>query len=103
MSWGDDPKVNAVLDNVDTAPIDDKLRATLKLLGKLTKAHEVNVGDIKTVLAAGVTKQQIEDALAVCFAFNIITRIADTFEFEVGPRAAFDGGARFLLKRGYNI
>jgi alkylhydroperoxidase family enzyme len=101
MSWGDDAKVQAVLADVDTAPIDDKLRATLKLLGKLTKNHEISADDIRPVLALGVTKSQIEDAFAVCFAFNVIDRLADTFEFEVGPRAAFDGGARHLLKRGY--
>ena len=103
MSWGDDPKVEAVLADVDSAPISDKLKATLKLLGKLTKQHEVTVDDMKTVLATGATKAQIEDALAVCFAFNVITRLADTFEFEVGPRAHFDGGARHLLKRGYSV
>ena len=35
------------------------------------------------------------------FAFNVITRLADTFEFEEGPPASFDAGARRLLGRGY--
>ena len=103
MSWGDDPKVEAVLADVDKAPISDKLKATLSLLRKVTKEHAVTVDDMRTVLAAGVSKQQIEDALAVCFAFNVITRLADAFEFHVGPRAAFDGGAKHLLKRGYKL
>jgi hypothetical protein len=103
MSWDDDPKVEAVLADVDKAPISDKLKATLKLLGKVTKEHAVTVDDMKAVLAVGVTKQQIEDALAVSFAFNVITRLADAFEFHVGPRAAFDGGAKHLLKRGYML
>jgi hypothetical protein len=90
-----------VLADVDTAPIDDKLRATLKLLRKLTKEHAVTADDMRAVLAAGVSKQQIEDALAVCFAFNIITRLADTFQFYVGPRSHFDAGAKMLLTRGY--
>lgn len=103
MSWQDDDKVNAVLADVDTAPISDKLKATLRMLRKLTIEHAVTAEDMKTVLAAGVTKSQIEDALAVCFAFNVITRLADAFEFAVGPRAAFDGGAKHLLKRGYKL
>jgi hypothetical protein len=61
----------------------------------------VTVDDMRAVLTAGVTKRQIEDALAVCFAFNVITRLADTFEFFVGPRSHFDAGAKFLLSRGY--
>ncbi len=103
MSWGDDPKVEAVLADIDKAPISDKLKATLRLIGKVTKEHSVTVDDMKAVLAAGVSKQQIEDALAVSFAFNVITRLADAFEFHVGPRAAFDGGAKHLLKRGYKL
>jgi hypothetical protein len=90
-----------VLADVETAPIDDKLRATLKLLRTLTKEHAVSPADIKAVLAIGVTKSQVEDAFAVCFAFNVIDRLADTFEFHVGPRAHFDIGAKMLLSRGY--
>ncbi|HZM95059.1 MAG TPA: hypothetical protein VFB92_16630 [Vicinamibacterales bacterium] len=48
-----------------------------------------------------MTRRQIEDALNVGFAFNVITRLADTFEFEVGPPAAFDAAAKMLLTRGY--
>lgn len=61
----------------------------------------MSADDVRQVLAAGVTRGQIEDALNVGFAFNVITRIADTFEFEVGPPGAFDAGARMLLGRGY--
>ncbi len=90
-----------MLADLDTAPIDEKLRATLRLLGKLTKNHVVSPEDMKAVLETGVTTSQIEDALAVCFAFNVIDRLADTFEFHVGPRAHFDAGAKALLSRGY--
>ena len=53
------------------------------------------------MLALGVTRSQVEDALDVAFAFNVINRLADAFEFHVGPDAAFAAGARHLLKRGY--
>jgi hypothetical protein len=48
-----------------------------------------------------VTREQIEDALDVGFAFNVITRLADTFSFEVGPATAFEAAAKMLLSRGY--
>jgi hypothetical protein len=90
-----------VLADLDAAQIDDKLRVTLRLLRKLTKDHEVTADDMKVVLAAGVTKAQIEGALAVSFAFNVLDRLADTFEFHVGPRSHFDAAAKVLLTRGY--
>lgn len=94
--------VSAVLTDLSTAPISAALRATLELLGKVTRQHDaVSADDMRAVLAAGVTRAQIEDALNVCFAFNVITRLADTFEFEVGPPSSFDAGARMLLGRGY--
>ena len=95
--------MTAALENVDAAPIEEPLRATLRLLRKLTKEHAVTADDIRTVLAAGVTKQQIEDALAVCFCFNVIDRCADTFEFYVPGPEAFASSAKMLLTRGYKL
>lgn len=95
--------VDAVLADLDSAPIAEPLRATLRLLRKLTKEHSVTADDMRTVLAAGVTKQQIEDALAVCFCFNVIDRCADTFEFHVPGPAGFATSAKFLLTRGYKL
>ena len=91
-----------MLNNIDRAPIAEPLRATLGLLRKVTRAHEsVTADDIRAILRLGVTREQLEDALDVAFAFNVITRLADTFNFEVGPAASFEAGAKMLLSRGY--
>jgi alkylhydroperoxidase family enzyme len=91
-----------VLSDLERAPIAEGLRATLAFLRKVARDHDaVSADDVRQVLAAGVTRRQIEDALNVGFAFNVITRLADTFEFEIGPAASFDAGARMLLGRGY--
>ena len=73
----------------------------LRLLRKLTREHAVDADDMRSVLAAGVSREQIEDALAVCFAFNTIDRLADAFAFFVPGPKAFEAGAKFLLARGY--
>jgi alkylhydroperoxidase family enzyme len=96
--------VQAVLDDLASAPIAEPLRATLGFLSKVTRDHQaVTTEDIAALLALGVTRAQIEDALAVGFCFNVITRLADTFAFEVGSPASFDAGARSLLTRGYRL
>jgi alkylhydroperoxidase family enzyme len=91
-----------VLDDLERAPIAEPLRATLAFLRKVTREHQaVTPDDVRRLLELGITRAQIEDALNVGFAFNVITRLADTFEFEVGSPASFDAGARHLLGRGY--
>ena len=92
-----------MLENVEAAPIEEPLRATLKLLRKVTKERTVTADDMRAVLAAGATKEQIEDALAVCFCFNVIDRCADTFEFFVPGPQGFAMSAKFLLSRGYKL
>ena len=100
-AYHDEAKVSAVLADLETAPIEEPLRATLRLLDKLTREHAVTADDMRAVLAAGISHEQIEDALAVSFAFNTTDRLADAFGFFVPGPKAFETGARFLLRRGY--
>jgi uncharacterized peroxidase-related enzyme len=100
-AYHDEAKVSAVLADLETAPIEEPLRATLRMLGKLTAKHAVTSDDMRAVLAAGVSREQIEDALAVSFAFNTTDRLADAFGFFVPGPKAFEAGAKVLLRRGY--
>ena len=100
-AYRDEKKVSTVLSNLDTASIEEPLRATLLMLGKLTREHAVDADDMRAVLAAGASRQKIEDALAVCFSFNVIGRLADAFGFFVPSPKAFEAGAKYLLARGY--
>ena len=101
MAYQDEAKVQAVLSDLETAPIEEPLRATLRLLGKLTREQAVNADDMRAVLSAGVSSEQVEDALSVCFAFNTTNRLADAFGFSVPGHQDFEAGAKFLLRRGY--
>jgi AhpD family alkylhydroperoxidase len=100
-AYQDGAKVQAVLDDLESAPIGEALRATLRMLGKLTREGKVSAGGVRDVLSAGASRQQVEDALAVCAAFNTTDRLADAFGFELLSPEAFEAGAKYLLKRGY--
>ncbi len=101
QAYQDGAKVQAVLADLESAPVEDGLRATLRMLGKLTWEGTVGAEDMRQVLSAGVSREQVEDALAVCAAFNTTGRLADAFGFEVLSPEGFEAGAKFLLKRGY--
>lgn len=98
---GDDEVVRAVLTDPETAPIAAGLRATLRLLGTLVRERRVGADDVRAVLAAGVSRRQVEDALAVCAAFDTTNRLADAFDFTVLSPEGFESGAKYLLRRGY--
>jgi uncharacterized peroxidase-related enzyme len=100
-AYQDGPKVAAVLADLESAPVEEGLRATLRMLGKLTREGKLGAGDMREVLSAGVSRQQVEDALAVCAAFSTTGRLADAFGFEVPSPEGFEAGAKYLLKRGY--
>jgi hypothetical protein len=71
------------------------------MLRKLVRENAVSGEDMQAVLAAGASREQIEDALAVCFAFDTTNRLANAFQFFVPGPAGFEAGAKFLLARGY--
>jgi uncharacterized peroxidase-related enzyme len=101
QAYQDSAKVQTVLADLESAPIEEGLRATLRMLGKLTREGKVSAGDMRQVMSAGISRQQVEDALAVCAAFNTTDRLADAFGFELLSPEDFEAGAKYLLKRGY--
>ena len=87
-----------------TAPIDEKLRAMLGFVEKVTiLPSEVRSEDLTPVLAAGVTPAGVREALHVVAMFSMITRLADAFGFGIPDDAAFDAGAKSLVKFGYKL
>jgi hypothetical protein len=80
--------------------IRDRARAAL-MLRKLCREHTLTPDDMRTALSTGVSREQVKDALGVCFAFNITVRLANAFGFALASPKAFDTGAKYLLKRGH--
>jgi len=93
-----------VLNDYTSAPIDEKLRATLALLEKMTLDHRsLGPDDVRKVIRAGVSRQAIQDALEVAFLFNIYDRLADAMGWDVPALRSgyYQVAARRLLRRGY--
>ena len=81
---GSDRLTEQVLDDYTTAPIDDRLRATLGLLEKMTlRPHHLPADDVRPAMQAGVSKSAIADALEVAYLFNIYDRLADSMGWDV--------------------
>ncbi len=91
-----------MLDDYRSAPIGEPLRATLGFLEKMTLMPDsLSKEDADAVRAAGIDDEQLLDAVHVCAAFNMITRIADTVEFAIPSEAGFRKSSATLIRRGY--
>ncbi len=78
------------------------MRATLAFLRKLTLEPDlVGPVDAERVLAAGVSRAALEDAIAVCALFSMIVRLADALAFDVPPYESFLARADAMLSSGY--
>lgn len=102
-SFGD-ALTQQVLDDHETAPISERLRATLGFLKKMTLAHEaLGPDDARAVLATGVTREALVEAMHVAYLFAIYDRLADAMGWDVPAKSSgyYESAAKRLLARGY--
>ena len=99
-----DDVTQKVLDDYTTAPIDEKLRATLGFLEQLTlRPDEITRSDADAVRAAGVSDEALVDAIHVAALFNMIARLADSFGWDVPSWEACLARAEPMLAGGYSL
>jgi len=91
-----------VLADYRSAPIDDRLRAMLVFLEKMTLTPAaLAADDVSRLRSVGLSDRVIEDAIHVCAIFNVYDRLADALEFDIPDTRGFAAQASMLLKRGY--
>jgi alkylhydroperoxidase family enzyme len=92
----------AVVDDWRTAPLGPELAATLVFLEKMTlRPEELTAADAEDVYAAGVSRQALRDAAAVCGMFSMIVRLADSFGWDVPTWDRLQQRAPAMLEGGY--
>ena len=68
--------VEACVRDLDTAPVDARMKPVLRYAAKLTKAPEtVEKADVDAILAAGWPEEAVADAAMVVALFNFMNRI----------------------------
>ncbi len=94
--------IAAVLNDWRAAPVSEQIRAVLGFLETLTlRPDAVSAKDVQQMRQAGVSDEAIEEAVAVCAAFNIADRLADTFDYEPPDAEGARRGGEHLLLHGY--
>jgi alkylhydroperoxidase family enzyme len=84
--------------------VGEPLRATLGFLEKLTlQPDAVSERDAETVLATGVRKDALVDAIHVAALFNMIVRLADSLGWHVPTEREFAARAEVSLGSSYAL
>ena len=87
-----------------TAPVDEKLRAMLGFLEKLTlRPDELTHEDADAVRAAGVSDEAMVDAIHVGSLFNMIVRMADSLGWDIPTWESCFARADAMLANGYRL
>lgn len=93
--------LTAALADLDTAPVDERIRPVLRYVGKLTRTPARMTGaDAEAVYAAGWDERALHHAVLVCALFNFMNRLVD----GLGVRADdsyYPVSAQRLHRRGY--
>ena len=94
----------AVRSDWRTAPVDPPLRATLGFLEKLSlRPDELTREDADAVLAAGVGRDALIDAIHVAALFNMIVRLADSFGWRAPPDEELAARAEARFGSSYTL
>lgn len=68
--------LRALLDDVTTAPVEDRVRVLLRYVGALTLTpSRVTAADAEAVFAVGWDEQALHDAVSICGLFNLMNRL----------------------------
>ena len=99
---GDEKLVQAVLNNLETAPITDAEKELFRFVVKVNRySPAMGPEDIAAVLQAGWTEEAVYDAINVCALFNFYNRWIDAAGVHEMGDEAHRGQAKRMAARGY--
>lgn len=102
-AWGVERGVlDALLEDVESAPVDDKLKPLLRFVRVLAAdPNAVTEGDADAVLAAGWEEQALQDAIAVTARAAFMHRLVAGNGFAPLEREVAESHARKRVEKGY--
>lgn len=78
--------IQALVADLDSAPVEPRLKPLLRLVAKLTRAPaSVTRADRESVFAAGRNERALHDAVATCALFNFMNRLVEGMGVKTSP------------------
>ena len=103
-AFGVDPSLlEAMLDDLEASPIDERLKPVLRYVGKLTESPaRVVQSDVDPIFAAGWDETAFHFAVMICGLFNFYNRLMDGYGVRNTAEFRSTRGAA-LADTGYAI
>lgn len=93
--------LEALLKDLEAAPVDDRLKPILRYVQKLTVTpNRMTPSDAEAVYAVGWDDRALHDAVVVCALFNFMNRMVDGLGIEA-PAGYTEKSAQRLHDSGY--
>ncbi len=93
-----DDVIDALMKDIDSAPIEAKMKPLLHYAAKLTKLEPLRSADAQAVYAVGWSERALYDAVQICALFNMMNRIIEgtgvSFDYASNPPSEADMEAR---------
>jgi uncharacterized peroxidase-related enzyme len=96
--------VDQVRDDLDTAPVSEKLRALLRIAGAVQQGgRHVGAGLVAAARAEGATDLEVHDTVLIAAAFCMYNRYVDGLAtFTPTDPQAYAAGAERIAREGYH-
>jgi uncharacterized peroxidase-related enzyme len=102
ICFGVDPAVfEPLMEGLETAPIDDKMRPVFRFLKKLTETpYRMVQADADAVFEAGWDERALQDAILVCCCYSFMNRLVDGHGLPSDP-SLFKARGKRHYEEGY--
>lgn len=95
----DEHLMEALLHDIDSSPLNERLKPIFRLVRKLTlEPYKVVQADVDAILAAGWDEKAFHDAVAVCARYNLVNRIVEGHGVEANPATFRQQGEKIAAK-----
>jgi uncharacterized peroxidase-related enzyme len=101
---GIDPELfTALIADIDSSALDDKLKPVLHYVKKLTQTpYKMVQADADAIYAAGWDESALTDAVLICGFFNMANRVVEGLGVKRDlPQEVLEESAKFLAENGY--
>ena len=99
----DEGLLQKLLDDVNTSPVEDKLKPVLRYVKKLTESPSKMVqADVDAIFEAGWDENSFHFTVMICALFNMMNRIMDGYGIENTAEFRHSRGV-LLAENGYGM